>query len=680
MLVQKKLIVAAVILCATGAAFNGTAEAPPNELRAAVDKAIALVKPALVQIHVVESYYREGRENKYQISGSGVVITPEGHVITNHHVAGHATRIKCIFSDKEEMEATLVGRDPLTDLAIIKLQPSEPRTFPTVSFGDSSAVRVGDQVLAMGSPRALSQSVTLGIISNTEMIMPESMRRWGGMEMDGEDVGALVRWLGHDAAIYPGNSGGPLINLNGEIIGINEIGMGLGGAIPGNLAKSVGEKLIQDGKVVRAWIGVEVQPRLKRDVQETGVLVSGVLKDSPGAAAEIKSGDILVALNSVPVDVRFAEQLPDFNQLVADLPIGEPVPVSLIRDGAPVELSVTPAVRELLLPDEVELNSWGITVRDLSQIIAKELKRETTDGVLVTSVRPGGPAGAAKPQIERNDVIVSVGGEPVADIEALRAATAKLTEGADAPVKTLTEFERKNGQFLTVVEVGTTELQDPGLEVKKAWLPVEAQVITRDIANLLGDGALNGFRVTHVYRGSTAESAGLKVGDLIHAVDEQPLTASALEHYEELPTLIRQYRSGTSVELSVRRDAEMIKLPVELVQAPKLDREMRKYRNDAFEFTVRDITFFDKAQERWKTDQIGVLVDEVKSGGWAALGQLSVGDLLLAIDGQVAGDVDVVKEILEAVLESKPDTVVFKVLRGIHTFFIEIEPQWTPIS
>jgi len=680
MLVQKKLFAAALMVCSLGIAVPAVADVAASELRAAVDKAIAQVKPALVQIHVVESYYREGRENKYQISGSGVVITPEGHVITNHHVAGHATRIKCIFSDKEEMEATLVGKDPLTDLAIIKLQPATPREFPTVSFGDSSVVRVGDQVLAMGSPRALSQSVTLGIISNTEMIMPESMRRFGGMEMDGEDVGALVRWLAHDAAIYPGNSGGPLINLNGEIIGINEIGMGLGGAIPGNIAKSVGEELIANGKVVRAWLGVDVQPRLKHDTHETGVLVSGVLKDSPGALAGLQSGDMLLSLNGVAVDVQFAEQLPDFNQLVADLPIGSPVAVVLSRDGTPVETTISATERELLLPDEVELNQWGLAVRNLSVGIAKELKRENTDGVLVTSVRPGGPAGASKPQIERNDVIVSVGGEPIADIAALRAVTAKLTEGAEAPIPTLTGFERKNGQLLTVVDVGVTELPDPGLEVKKAWLPVEAQVITRDIAKLLGDEALKGFRVTNVYKGSTAETAGLKVGDLIHAVDDQPLTATALEHYEELPTLIRQYRSGDTVELALRRDGEMVKLPVELVQAPKLDREMKKYRNDEFEFTVRDITFFDKAEERWKTDQAGVLVDEVKSGGWAALGQLSVGDLLLAIDGHPAGDVDSVKELLEGVLDSKPDTVVFKVLRGIHTMFIEIEPQWNPVS
>lgn len=680
MRIQRYIAGLTIVLGALGMAGASYAEAAPKPLRDAVDNAIAIVKPALVQIHVVEAYYREGRENKYQISGSGVVITPEGHVVTNHHVAGHATRIKVIFHDKTEMEAKLVGRDPLTDLAIIQLQPDSPREFPTVEFGDSDAVRVGDQVLAMGSPRALSQSVTLGIISNTEMIMPDSMRRFGGMQLDGEDVGALVRWLGHDAAIYPGNSGGPLVNLEGQIIGINEIGMGLGGAIPGNLAKEVSNTLIEDGQVLRAWIGIDVQPRLKNSTQDSGVLVSGVLKDTPGDEAGIDSGDILLSVNGKPVDVQFAEQLPDFNQHVADLPIGEAVPVKLVRDGETRELAVTPVERELLQPDEVELKMWGLTARDLSRRVAKEMKRDTTDGVLVTSVRPGGPAGSSKPEIRREDVLVSVDGEPVADIAALRELTEKQMKDTSDPVPTLTGFERKNEQYLTVVDIGLKELQDPGLEVKKAWLPVEAQVITRDVAKLLGGEAsgddLKGFRVTHVFKGSTAEKAGLKVGDLIHAVDDQPLTASSLEHYEELPTLIRQYRSGETVELSVRRAGEVTKMPVELVRAPKLDREMKKYRNEAFEFTVRDITFFDKAEESWETDQRGVLVDEVKSGGWAALGQLSVGDLLLAIDGTAVTDVEVVKETLENILESQPDTVVFKVLRGIHTLFIEIEPQW----
>src|SRR5262245_38629263 len=140
-----------------------------SNLRAAVDAAVAKVKPALVRIQVVSTYYSEGREQKQQSVGSGAIITKEGHLITNHHVAGHGTRFFCTLADREDIEAELVGTDPLTDIAVIQLRPGTHRVFPVAVFGDSSRVRVGDHVLAMGSPMALSQSVTLGIISNNEM-------------------------------------------------------------------------------------------------------------------------------------------------------------------------------------------------------------------------------------------------------------------------------------------------------------------------------------------------------------------------------------------------------------------------------------------------------------------------------------------------------------------------------
>ena len=162
----------------------------------------------------------------------------------------------CTLWNREEVEADLIGTDPLTDISIIKLRPEKAMHFQPASFGDSSKLRVGDYVLAMGSPMALSQSVTLGIISNTEMVMPRFWGTRGSFRLDGEDVGALVRWIGHDAAIYGGNSGGPLVNLEGDIVGINEISYGLSGAIPGNLAKSVADQLIAHGKVARSWVGL----------------------------------------------------------------------------------------------------------------------------------------------------------------------------------------------------------------------------------------------------------------------------------------------------------------------------------------------------------------------------------------------------------------------------------------
>lgn len=653
-----------------------TAQESPTTFRDTVEQAVAKVKPGLVRIDVVDTYYSEGRELKAEASGSGVVISEEGHIVTNHHVAGHAKQLKCTFENKEEIEAELVGTDPMTDISVIKLKGAEGRKFPVVSFANSDDVKVGDQVLAMGSPLALSQSVTLGIISNNRMTLPEWVSRGGGLEQDGEDVGSLVRWLGHDAEIHPGNSGGPLVDLNGEIIGINEIKLGLSGAIPGNLVREVAESIMKTGEVERAWLGLSMQPRLKFGEAKTGALVAGVLKDGPAGKAGLQAGDIIIAVNDTPIDVQFDVQLPDFNRVAAALPVGQAAKITAVRDGKEKTFDVTPEKREPVQRQQVEMKQWGITVRDISLMLAKEMKRENTDGVLITSVRPGGPAGDAKPEMRGRDVIVSVNGEPVKNVAALQAMTAEITKGAKEPVPVLTGYERKSGQFVTVAKVGIKELEDPGLEVKKAWLPVETQVITRDIAEGLSEPDLTGFRVVKVYGGSTAEKAGVKTGDLILAVDGEKMTASQPEHYEELGAYIRQMAVGAKAELSIRRGKDESKISVELVRAPKLSREMKKYDDENFEFTVRDITFFDKADESWKEEQRGVLVDNVRSGGWADLGNLSSDDLLLQVDGKDTTDVDTTMKIMEEIAAAKPKAVVLKVLRGIHTMFIELEPKW----
>jgi len=665
-----------VLLVFSGSMFAGAQDEMSASIKTSVEQAVARVKPALIRIHVVSTEYYDGREQKYESVGSGIIITKEGHAVTNHHVAGHATRMFCTMSDRKEIEADLAGVDPLTDIALIKLRPAEPREFPVAVFGDSSAIAVGDPVLSLGSPRALSQSVTLGIVSNTEMIMPRWMRKWGGLEEDGEDVGALVKWIGHDAEIHGGNSGGPLVNLEGEIVGINEISMGLGGAIPGNLVKVVADQLKEKGKVIRAWLGMNVQPRLKYSKEDRGVLVSGVIAGSPAVAADIRPGDLILQLNGVPIDVRFDEELPDFNRLMADLPIGQPVEVVVLRAGKEITHSVTAVERMKAKLKEHELKEWGITASDISLMAAKEMKRASRDGVLVTSVRPGGGAGGAKPNIMEKDILVEVNGTPVANIEELFTITAKIVEGQGEPVPVPTLFERKTKQYLTVVKVGLKELDDPGLEVKKAWLPAETQVLTRDIVESLDRQDLTGFRVTKVYPKSTAEAAGLKVGDMITAVDGEKLTASAPEDYEELPALIRQYKVGSVAQFSVLRGDQELTIDVQLIRAPKLRREMKQYRDDNFEMTVRDIGFFDKADEQWQEEQAGVLVSEVASGGWAALAELGVGDLILSVDGVKMTGVDVFEKKMKEIGSAKPSEVVFEVLRGIYTFYLEMEPKW----
>jgi serine protease Do len=641
----------------------------------AIEAAVARMKPSLVRIQVVSTQYYQGREVKYEASGSGVIISREGHVITNHHVAGHATRIVCILASNQEVEAELVGTDPLADISVLKLKPDGKREFVPVEFGDSDHVQVGDSVLAMGSPLALSQSVTLGIVSNTKMVMPEAFSS-GRFTLDGEDVGSLVRWIGHDADIYPGNSGGPLVNLDGQVIGINEISFGLSGAIPGNLAQNVARQLIEKGNVSRSWLGLEIQPLLKDSQADRGALISDVVDGSPAAQAGIESGDLLLRLAGKDVLVRYAEEIPLLNQRAAGLPVGQEIELVVLHNSRERTVNVRTAEREQVQRKTVELKQWGVTARDISALAAREMKLKSRDGVIVTSVRPGGPGNDAKPPLETGDVLVEINGAPVRNVAEMQRMTENLTAGRSEPVPTRLGFRRRTERLLTVVKVGLKEIEDPGLEAQKAWLPVATQAITRDLAEQLGNPNLNGVRVTQVYTNSTAEKAGLRVGDLILALDGDPVSASQPGDEEVLNAMVRQYKIGTTTTLTVQRGADKLSLPVELVRSPKLEREMRKFRDDDFEFTVRDMTFYDKVREEWPQDRPGALVTEVKEGGWAALGRLANGDIITAVDGVPVADVRSLKEMMNRVSAEKHKTVVLRVERGIHTVYLGLEPNW----
>lgn len=672
-----KLRKVACILCLVVlVTLQGVSRALDQDLQQSINTVVSQVKPALVRIYVVSTAYRGGRELKRQSAGSGVIITPEGHVVTNHHVAGHATQLICTLSNREEIPAELIATDPSTDISIIKLLPEDGRSFPVATFGDSDALKVGDSVLAMGSPMALSQSVTLGIVSNTEMVMPRRMGV-GSFWLDGEDVGGLVRWIAHDAFIFGGNSGGPLIDMNGKIVGINEISFALAGAIPGNLVKGVAESLLEFGKVERSWLGMMIQPLFKTQSESTGAFITGTVKGSPAEDAGVQSGDILLSLNGTPTRARFDEDMPILNKLLSELPIGQEIALIISRDGQEKTLKVTPVERESRESKQSELKEWGVTVRNITFMMAKELRRENQDGVYITSIRPGGPAGEAKPNLLPGDVIVSVGDRLIQNVEALREATREMLVEDEETTPLLVTFDRRSKTFVTVANVGIRDLNDPGLEVKKAWLPIETQVLTRDIAKALNTPDRKGFRVIQVFSDSTAEKAGLLEGDIIYRVDDEPLTASEPEHYEELPVLIRNYRVGSTVTLDIDRSGEELAINVELILAPKLAREMKKYRDDSFEFTVRNTSFMDDVSGKWEPDEIGVLVDEVKRGGWAAIGMLYNNDLIQEVNGIAIENVETFKTEMLAVEEDQADVVLIKVLRGIYSVYIELEPQWT---
>jgi serine protease Do len=656
-------------------AVSASAQSNNADYASAVEAALSKVAPSLVRIHVVSIEYQDGRELKREAAGSGTIITPDGHVVTNHHVAGKTRSIMCTLASREEIPAELVGTDPLSDIAVLKLRPYAPRKFPAAAWGDATKLKVGDRVLALGSPLALSQSVTMGIVSNTEMIMPGMFWPFNRMTLDGEDVGSIVRWIGHDAPIFGGNSGGPLINLQGEIVGVNEISLGLAGAIPADLAREVADAIVREGRVKRSWIGLEVQPLLSSSKETRGGLVGGTIDGSPAASAGFMSGDIVTKVAGKDVIVRFAEEVPIFNQLVMRLPIGQPVQATVLRNGAEKTLTVTPVERESVEAKIRELPLLGITASDLTGWSMKELKRTSREGVRVRGVRPGGPADEAKPSLRTDDVIVSIDERQTKAFDALEGTVTSLTRDKAERVPALVTFERGGERLLTVIDLGRPGLEDPGLEARKAWVPVSVQVLTRELAEKLKLGERTGVRVTRVYGGS-AEAAGIKVGDVFTALDGNPIEASQPSDADLFATLIRQYKIGATPVLTILRDGKELKLSVKLDPSPRLPREMKKYEDPNFEFRVRDIAAADRVSARLPTDQPGVLVDAVREGGWAALGHLADGDMLLTIDGEPVPDVEAVQKKMASVAEKKPRSVVLKVRRGIRTFFVELETSW----
>ncbi len=668
--------------CIGSASFGESSSdrlADADAMREAIDRAVQRVYPALVRIHVVTIEPSEGRLQKEEGAGSGVIISKDGHVITNHHVAGKARRVVCRMPDGEELEAKLVGTDPLADVAIVKLNPDErkdkTKPLPIAVFGDSDKVRVGDTVLAMGSPVALSQSVTRGIVSNTTMIMPELFWPYS-FKLDGEDVGSLVRWIGHDAEIHHGNSGGALVNINGEIIGINEVGIGLGGAIPGNLAKSVAEQLIKTGKVKRSWTGLECQPRLKQSSDGRGVLVAGVIKNSPAAGSGLKPGDVIVEFDGVPVDCRIREDLPLFNRLVLSTPIGKAVKVVAIRGGKTKAFELKTAPRERARGKDEELKSWGMTAQDFTLMSALEHKRPDKRGVLVMTLLSGGPCAEAKPPITYGDVILEVDNKRVNTIAELRSISRELTQGKDERVPVLVGFSRRTQALLTVVKIGKEPPVDEPSLVRKAWLPAATQVLTKQLAEVLSLKGKKGVRITQVYPGHSADKAGMKVGDILLKLDGEAIEASQPEDVEVLTHMIQQYKIGTEVTFDAVRGGKAIKLTLELEKPPTPASELKRYKDDTFELTVRELSFDDRIKRRLKEDLRGLVVERVQHGGWASLAHVAGQDILLSIDNTPTPDVAAAERLLKQAIDKKAKRVVFFVKRGIHTMYLEVEPSW----
>jgi serine protease Do len=366
------------------------------------------------------------KERREKSLGSGVIVSPEGYVLTNNHVVDHATEITVTLRDKREMKAEVVGTDPRTDIAVLKI---EGTNFPYLTLGDSSKAQVGDVALAIGDPFGVGQTVTMGIVSAT-----------GRGNLGIEEVEDFIQT---DAPINPGNSGGALIDDQGHLIGINTAilsgnsggNQGIGFAVPINLARHVMDQILKNGKVERAYLGIlpqDVTPAMAKAFgakEAKGAVVSDITADSPASHSDLKQGDIIVEVNGKPID--------DANQLrlqIGLLSPGSTVKLSVIRAGAPQQVMVKmgefPSKEERASLDSKGTGSSleGVSVENLTPETARQMRLSPeTKGVVVADLDPS--SHAADAGLRPGDVIQQVNRQPVRSVQDFNHALASASKG-----------------------------------------------------------------------------------------------------------------------------------------------------------------------------------------------------------------------------------------------------------
>jgi serine protease Do len=388
-------------------------------------------------------FRRRPPRDEGRASGSGVIVDARGFILTNNHVVENAGEIEVRLSDDRKFPATIVGRDPKTDLAVLKVDAGSA-ALPVAELGDSDKLRIGQWAIAIGNPFGLDRTVTAGIISAT------GRTRVG--------VATYEAFIQTDASINPGNSGGPLLNLDGRVVGINtaivSTGQGIGFSIPINMAKDIMAQLMAKGRVVRGWLGIAIQdltPELAAGFgvkPGSGVLVSDVMKDSPAEAGGLKSGDIITEFGGVSI-----KDVTDLQKRVAAVEPGRPSPMTVIRDKAPTTLTIKIGEQpgeETVAAVAPKEEMLGLKVEPLTPESAQRFKLTAKAGVLVTDVAEGSSGDAAG--IKPGDAILEVNRQAVSNVEHFKRIIAAAKPGDPVPVYLQRGGGRNEYVVLTVPE------------------------------------------------------------------------------------------------------------------------------------------------------------------------------------------------------------------------------------
>ncbi|MBD3170402.1 MAG: PDZ domain-containing protein [candidate division Zixibacteria bacterium] len=364
------------------------------------------IKPSVVHIDVVQKI----QSQKFETLGSGLIIDEEGYILTNEHVVDKAQSISVTLPSKLEYPAEVIGTDKQTDLALIKI--NAPEKLDVARLGDSDSCKVGEWVIAVGNPYGFDRTVSFGIISGKGRVLNLPI-----------ETPLINDFIQTDAVIDPGSSGGPLVNLRGEVIGINSIGYGRGQGftIPINIAKEVRGKLEATGTIDRGWIGIITQPLSREyakyfgDDDLEGILVAEVFEDSPAEKAGLRSKDIIISFEGEKVSAEKEDDLNSFSQMVSSSEVGSVKSLELIRDSRKKRLKVEIGLQPKVEAEEKEFNELGLTVKEVTESMYRQYSLGTKEGVFVQYAEVGGVAGKAN--IEMGDIIIEVEGERVKGLE-----------------------------------------------------------------------------------------------------------------------------------------------------------------------------------------------------------------------------------------------------------------------
>jgi S1-C subfamily serine protease len=645
-----------------------------------ISKARDAVLPVVVSILTVRQDYQQGEPSLSVSSGSGTVISAQGHIATNAHVTQNGKSFRVVFSDGHELPAKLIGTDTASDLAVLQAIPPAPETFAFAKFAENlDDLTPGDTVLAMGAPWGLSNSMSAGVVNNPRRLLVSLFDD----EADYEDrlgidepTGRYYAWIQHDAAIAPGNSGGPLVDLNGRIVGVNTRGMIVGGdlafAIPGPDAGGVVQRLIAHGEIKRVALGFRLRS-LKGTRFTSGVLINAIERRSQADKAGLQAGDLIVSLNGDSVTALQPIDVPALQRRIAELPIGSQIVLKIARNDKNIDVKLKADAQPNARGDDFASSAFGLSVTELTQPMGRRRQLDDDAGLLITGVRPGGAAAIARPKLQTGDIIRKIDSQSISQINQLAA----IVVPANSEKYYLFEIERDDEKMIALIKPESNDkVRIPLPELPQSWSGVEVQAVSSSLAKDM-KLASAGYRITRLYPDSPLAKAGARVGDLLIGLQGQKLKPANDSASEPFHQAVRDVIPETEVQFEAIRNTAPMTFKLSFLPSPVSSAGLKTLNLSKLRVEIRELGFYDRVNEHLPVSQTGVILDGVESGGPAGLAHLQRSDIIVRVGKNNIDNVESLRKAVDSALAVKSNALIpIIVIRGSENRVLYLDPYW----